>query len=174
MTKKWLEGLANDNPKEISLEITAEQLRFILKHLKEWKSASPSGSHPGHWIAALDDPVLLELYRHIIMIPFKHGFAPSRWQHGNDAMLLKEIQNYKTHKLRIIVLLECEKNLGYKVYYSYQGMESAEKNGFFTEATHSNRKGHQAINAVIINSNQIDTIRPRQQGHEPLSISASG
>ena len=115
---------------EMTEEITLEQFADRLKAWSERTSTSPSGRHLGHykalarklWIKEADEDwdykeissyqsYLLQCHHLVVKLCLKHGYSLKRWQNVVNVMILKEPNNHKIHRLRVIHLFEADYNL---------------------------------------------------------------
>ena len=70
-------------------EVTLTMFKNTFGGLSEKKSSSNSGRHIGHYKAALECEIAMEIHCRMMSIPFKHGIAPDRWTRVTDVMLEK-------------------------------------------------------------------------------------
>jgi hypothetical protein len=54
---------------------------------------------------------LLQAHLDIINYGLLHGYSLQRWQHAVNVMILKEPDNHKIHRLRVLHLFEADCNL---------------------------------------------------------------
>jgi hypothetical protein len=87
------------NHKEVTIHITTDMFISCYKTVNEKTSSSPSGCHVGHYKAATKFEPLVALHTMMMSIPFKAGFAPSRWSNIIDTMLEKKVGCPEIHCL---------------------------------------------------------------------------
>ena len=74
----------------IDITITGENFRSSFKKLPEHTASSPSGRHLSHYKVLARDERLPGLIATMISLPFRIGFAPSRWRTAIQIMLEKD------------------------------------------------------------------------------------
>jgi hypothetical protein len=68
----------------------------------------------------------------MMSLPFEYGFAPKRWTNSIDVMLEKKRGQQKIHTLRIIALVEADRNTALKIIFR-KLMKNAERSGLSDE-----------------------------------------
>jgi hypothetical protein len=58
-----------------------------------------------------DSLTLLQVHLDIINYCMHHGYSLQRWQQVVNVMILKEVNNHKIHRLRVLHLFEADCNL---------------------------------------------------------------
>jgi hypothetical protein len=154
-------------------ELTMDEFVGKIKVWRETTSTSPSGRHLGHYktvgkpIAyactreerdALEDDRIAILQAHLDIINYcmYHGYSLQRWQQVVNVMILKEVNNHKIHRLRVLHLFEADYNLILGVKWR-QLMRHAEANHTLNEGQYGSRAGREAssLNLLEILKNEI-------------------
>ena len=119
---------ARTNLDEIKDTITIEEWTEKIRTWPEKTSTSPSGFHLSHSKALVnpisiedddDATAQLEQQRHqliewqvtMLNLAISHCYSLSRWKHIVNVMILKEPNNHRIHRLRVIHLYEQDYNL---------------------------------------------------------------
>eukprot|EP00957_Ditylum_brightwellii_P023432 1768749-Ditylum_brightwellii.AAC.1 len=89
-------------------------------------------------------------------IPFLLGFTPSRWQKAIDIMLGKDPESPKITQLRIIVIVEGHTNAIMKVIWNKRLVPLAGKTGLISPVQFGNRKGHTALDVLLLKVVTLD------------------
>lgn len=160
---QWIKDLAHTRQtrrrRPVKTRISGEQWAGPFKKIQERTASSLSNRHIGHYKAALEDADLTNLHAEMTLLPFIHGFAPDRWIRLIDAMLKKDPGLPKLHRLWIIVLLEADMNMGFKILYNYRMIPHAEKLNLIPREHFGNQKGVQALHCVRIKVLLLDMMR---------------
>jgi hypothetical protein len=129
------------------------------KKMRE-STASAPGSHYGHYkTAALaatlpvnhaDHTTLIaEIYAIMLLLPLKHGFAPSRWRKCINAILEIIPGQPRIEKLRIIMLYEADFNFMLKLIWGKRLVRHAEKYKCLGTENKGSRSGYQMTDAML-------------------------
>eukprot|EP00957_Ditylum_brightwellii_P079657 6057365-Ditylum_brightwellii.AAC.1 len=89
-------------------------------------------------------------------LTFLLGFTPSRWQKTIDIMLEKDPGSPKITQLQIIVIVEGDMNAIIKVIWNRRLVLVAETTGLISPVHFSNRKGHTALDALLLKVVTLD------------------
>ena len=88
--------------------------RSVTEFRDSWKIRKESTSsrllHFGHFKASLKDDLTSLAHYMFAEIPFRTGYAPNRWKHATQLMILKKAGLTNVEKLRTIVLFEVDFN----------------------------------------------------------------
>jgi hypothetical protein len=112
----------------IKPELTLDEFTGKLRIWRESTSTSPSGRHLGHYKAVcrpiayacepheredLEESRLALLQAHLAIINYclRHGYSLLRWHEVVNVMILKEANNHRIHRLRVLHLFEADYNL---------------------------------------------------------------
>ena len=77
----------------------------------------------------------------------RHGYAFDRWKKTFNTMILKEPDNYKIHRLRVIHIYEADYNLFLSIMWG-KLVKLAEKHGKLPEGQYGGRPGAEAHRPV--------------------------
>ena len=129
MTKLFIENLQQEQLCELLLDrLTEEEYNLKMKRWPEKTSTSPSQIHLGHHKAPYarhglekdsDRATALEAIQRnvksarvkLINFTITEGYSFDRWQNVINTMILKEPNNFKIHRLRVIHIYEADYNL---------------------------------------------------------------
>ena len=85
---------------------------------KEQKSSSPSGGHFGYKCLIRMSNQVQEIFAHMLNIPARTGYSPTRWRKAIDVLLMKNPNDHRVHRTRPIPLLEADGNDSFKLLAS--------------------------------------------------------
>jgi hypothetical protein len=147
----------------IDITITAADFQTSsFTKLPENTSSSPSGRHLTHYKLLACDANLSALLATMITIPFRHGFAPSRWLTAIQIMLEKDPGNPQIHCLRVIQLLEADMNLAFRLLWGRRLVHHALSHDALTTWNFGNLPGVSCLSAVLLKVISYDYIRARR------------
>eukprot|EP00957_Ditylum_brightwellii_P059956 4552132-Ditylum_brightwellii.AAC.1 len=86
----------------------------------------------------------------MMILPFQHGFATTRWSKAIDVMLEKITGLPKITKLRIIVIVEGNMNRILKVIWNKCLVPRMEEQNMPSEVQFGNRKGRTALDTLLL------------------------
>jgi hypothetical protein len=143
----------------ISTNISTEDWISGWMKMRESTVSAPGGHH-GHYKTAAtvarlphDHPqhkrVLAEIYATMLSMPLAHGFAPTRWQYGVDAILEKITGKPMIEKLWIIMLYEADFNFVLKLIWRRRLVRHAEKYKCLGSSNHQLRAGQHTVDALL-------------------------
>lgn len=139
--------------------VTEEDFIQTFQYTKESTSLSPSGHHTGHYKAALKAPVLVQLHRNMMSLPFQHGFAPEWWTRVKDIMLEKEEGNSRCHRLCIIALFESDFNQAKCILIGCRLTHHLAETKMISDMQYGSVPGKQCISTVLKKVFSHDHIR---------------
>jgi hypothetical protein len=161
------------SPDVIKPELSLAEFTGKLCIWRESTSMSPSGRHLGHYkalcrpIAYACDPheqddlkesrlALLQAHLEIINYCLRHGYSLTRWQDVVNVMILKDPNNHRIHRLRVLHLFEADYNLILGVKWR-QLMRHAESNQTLNDGQYGSRSGREAtgLNLLEVLKNEI-------------------
>ena len=87
--------------------------KAIFNKAKESTASSPSGIRYGHYIAALDNDLLIAVNANFMQVPFSFRFPLKHWKKSVHCMLQKKAKPYMT-KLHIVQFFEADFNSALK------------------------------------------------------------
>ena len=91
--------------KNMQYNLNNETYKDMFTKSKEYTASSPSGIHYGHYIAALDNELLISVNAIFMQVTLSLQFPLERWTNSVHCMLQKKANPYLT-KLRIIQIFE--------------------------------------------------------------------
>jgi len=91
-------------------EVNETMFKSTFSGLSEKKSSSNSSRHIGHFKAALECEMAMEIHCRMMSIPFKHGITPDRLTIVTGVMLKNNPRVPRLHRLRVIQLIEADLN----------------------------------------------------------------
>jgi hypothetical protein len=147
-------------------------------HVRGWRrarertSAGPSGLHFGHFMA-LARSEHGEIEAMMAQMPYEFGFAPQRWTWGTEVMILKQLGNFCTWKLRAILLYEADFNFNNK-RLGREMMYFAEAKGWIAKEQYGSRKNLSAIEHCLNKMLSFDLIRQLKRTAVLCSNDAKG
>lgn len=100
----------------IDITITGYDFQTSFKTLPENTASSPC-RHLTHYKVFAQDDVLSSIIAYMISLPFRLGFAPTRWLKAIQVMLEKDRGPPLITRLRVIQLLEADMNLAFRVLW---------------------------------------------------------
>ncbi len=97
-----------DNVPAAQLNRTVEEYKTSWEKMNE--RISSRQLHFGHFKAATRDPTVIDMHYKMAEIPYRTGYAPTRWKNATQVMILKKAGLYDVERLRTIVLYEADFN----------------------------------------------------------------
>ena len=167
MTRIFIKNLRKDDLAEILMaEITEAEYDNKMKKWPERTTTSPSGVDLGHYKSVYahhtlkkgtTEAVQLEALRQdikdarrkLLNFGLFNGYAYTRWQKVINTMILKEKNNYKIHKLRVIHIYEADYNMFLALMWR-KLVKLAEGNGTLPESQYGGAPGKDAHTPVFI------------------------
>ena len=151
---------------KIDTTISISDFQSYWQRADEKVSSSFSGCHFGHYKAASFSKDLSALHAAKLTACARKGIVLPRWTVGLTVLLEKTPGNNRIHKMRGIVLVECDFNWYMKVVVARRMLQSAqEKNQVPIECFA--KKGSNCINAVMTKIMLCDESRTH---HHPACI----
>ena len=98
----------------------------------------------------------------MISLPFKIGFAPSRWRTAIQIMLEKDPGDPQIHRLRVIQLLEADMNLAFPLLWGRRLVYHALSYDVLTKWNFGNLPGASCLSALLLKVVSYDYIRARR------------
>jgi hypothetical protein len=162
ITQLLLKQCASVSPPDaIPQLLTLDNFTGKLRIWREETSTSPSGRHLDHY-KAVCRPIdyackpwekatyeesrltLLQAHLDVINYCLLHGYSLQRWHQVDNIMILKEPNNHKIHRLRVLHLFEADYNLVLLGVKWRQLMRHAEHNHLLNEGQYGSRSGREA------------------------------
>ena len=156
----------------LSQYVTVEEFRGKIKVWRESVSTSPSGRHLGTY-KALFQPIDYQLeenlkrslqeiqkdisqtHVHMINYAIKHRHAYDRWKNITNVMILKDPDNYKIHRLRIIHLFECDYNFFLGLKWK-DALHKAQKEKTLDDSQYGSRPGRCPQTVTLMEELRLD------------------
>jgi len=120
-------------------EVTLTMFKNAFSGLSEKKSSSNSGRHIGHYKAALECEIAMEIHCRMMSIPFKHGITPDRWTKVTDVMLEKNPGVPRLHRLRVIQLIEADLNQCLLILFTRPMVHTSDRHSLIHQSQWSTR-----------------------------------
>ena len=138
----------------IKITITMEDFQSSFKTLSENTASSPSGRHFIHYkVLARDDSIATPLAFMTITLPFRLGFAPTRWLTAIQFMLEKDSGNPLITRLQVIQLLEANMNLAFRLLWGRRLVYHALHHNALTRWNFGNiPAGASCLSAILLKS----------------------
>ena len=119
--KAYMEVMAAnklDTIDSIKTKLSIEQYRNFWNKKKENTATSPFELHIGHFksVTGKGQEEILDMNRHMLLLPIKFGFVPKRWAQTVQIMFEKDKGSPWTHRLRIIELFDSQLNAGMQFF----------------------------------------------------------
>ncbi len=144
ITQAYFESIAN-NKKSIKkithAHLSLEEYKKFWKRKKEGTVTSPFGLHVGHYKAACQNDLILNVHRIMRLLPFQTGLVPNRWRKTVQTMLEKDQGQPWVHRLRIIELFDAQVNAGFQVFIGRKMVWEAVKNQQLHPASYGSTPG---------------------------------
>lgn len=158
--------------KQIPITITDEDYIRYWSRVKESTSSSASGLHFGHYKAALRFPYLIRFHAMKLQLALQTGLYFDRWANGMSVMLEKEAGVILVEKLRAILLMEADFNMGNKLIYGVRMMSHARKVGVIPQE-HFAEKEKTAQEGKMVGNFFWDVSRQRRVPAAAASVDAA-
>ena len=159
-------GVKIVNEEGSEIEISPEEFKDFIKKIKEFTSSSMSGTHYGHYKAAIQDEFSTKLLAQQLTVIARSGIPPENWSVGLQVMLEKIAGICLVEKLRYIQLYEADFNFYNQFVFGKRAMNSLTENGFIPEELFS-QKGSTAEDAKFDKTLTMDISR---QSRTPMTI----
>ena len=136
----------------------------IDEHVSFWKKArentqsSMSGLHFGFYKTTATVALLATTVSNFIRIPFKTGYATTRFSNSLNVSILKEQGNYNPEKQRTIHFIEAGFAEGCQFIFARRMMHNAKVRDVIPEVQYARKKG-KAIDAVLQKVLTLDHFR---------------
>ena len=153
------------DPPEIPIAITADNIAQGYKIWRESTETSPSGLHLSLykiWLHKTDDDTIMttkeffNIYSILYNKALQYGYPISRWRLIHNIFILKELGNYRIHRLRFLHIIEAELNQLRREIITKRLLKNAEEHNFLTEHQYGGRQGREAIDVPVLQAWQIE------------------
>ena len=158
----------------VTPELSLDEYRMFWKKKRETTVTSPYGLHVGHYKAALHKLNILNVHRILLLIPFKLGLVPGRWQTTVQTMIEKEPGTPWIHRLRIIELFDAQANAGFQIFVGRKMMQYAVQNGLLQAESFGSTPGKMATSALVQKLVTVDQLRIERRAGGIFDCDASG
>jgi len=142
----------------INMDLSFDQYTSFWRKAKEDTSCFPSALSFSTMKAGSFDSSIASLDCSMTRIPLKYGFAPNRWKHCLDVMLLKKSGITDLSGLRTIVLFPVDCNYAFK-HVGRSMMRIAEQTKSLAPEQYGSRKRHKAIDLAVNKALTFDILR---------------
>eukprot|EP00957_Ditylum_brightwellii_P165564 12604010-Ditylum_brightwellii.AAC.1 len=119
-------------PASVRTNLTLEEFKDTVTKQSKMTTSSSSIRHYSHYKAVLTDNSICIVHTIMMMLPFRIGFTPRRWQKAIDVMLEKDLGDPKINQLRIIVIVEGDINIIMKIILNKHLVPTAESSNFLS------------------------------------------
>ena len=162
--KAYMEGMAAkklDTIDSIKIKLSIEQYRDFWNKKKENTATSPFGLHIGHFksVTGKGQEDILDMHRHMLLLPLKFGFVPKRWAQTVQIMLEKDKGSPWTHRLRIIELFDSQLNAGMQIFFGKRMVTKALQLGQIHDSAYGSVPQRTAQDAVLEKIISLDMMR---------------
>jgi hypothetical protein len=145
-----------------SMNLSTEQYVTFWKKAKESTSAYPDALSFSTMKAGAFSHLISQIECMLTRIPLKGGYAPRRWKHCLDVMILKRLGITHLDSLRSIVLFPADCNYAFK-HIGRQMMYNAEKAKALAPEQYGSRKRHRATDLATNKTLTYNILRQRKQ-----------
>jgi hypothetical protein len=186
MLSQWEKPEAIRSLEPVNMSLTLDQYRSFWNKANENISCYPSALSFSTMKAGSFDPDISFVDCTLTKIPLERGFAPSRWKHCLDVMILKKSGVTDLSGLRTIVLFPVDCNYAFK-HVGRAMMKTAEQANALAPEQYGSRKRHRSINLAVNKALTFDILRQLKRpgavcsndakscydliGHTPASLS---
>ena len=160
----YMEGMAAsrlDIINSIQISLSLDKYRDFWQKKRENTATSPFGLHIGHFKSVLhpDHHHILDIHRHMMVIPFQYGYVPKRWAQTVQIMLEKDKGTPWTHRLRIIELFDSQLNAGMQIFFGKQMVYKALEMGQIHQSAYGSVPQRTAQDAIVEKIISLDLMR---------------
>jgi len=142
----------------LKMAMSVESYVKYWKKAKENTSCYPSALSFSTMKAGAFDPQIAALDCQLTRIPLIAGFAPARWKHCLDVMIMKKSGVTDLSGLRTIVLFPVGCNYAFK-HVGREMMKVAESTKSLAPEQYGSRKRHKAIDLAVNKALTFDILR---------------
>ena len=132
----------------LKMELSLESYIQFWKKARESTSCYPSELSFSTMKAGASDQDIAMLDCTLTRLPLQIGFAPKRWKHCLDVMLMKKSGATELSGLRTIVFFPVDCNFAFK-HVGRAMMKIAEHTKFLAPEQYGSRKRHKAIDLAV-------------------------
>jgi hypothetical protein len=122
------------------ITITPEDFKQFWRRVKEFTSLSMSGVHYGHYKAAIQDNLSMEILAQQLTVIARSGIPPGSWSIGLQVMLEKIAGVCLVEKLRAIQLYEADFNCYNQFIFGSQPMQTLRNSSYILEELFSQKR----------------------------------
>jgi hypothetical protein len=159
-------GIKILNSEGNKITITPEDFKQFWRGVKEFTSLSMSGVHYGHYKAAIQDNLSMEILAQQLTIKTRSSIPPESWSIGLQVVLEKIAGVCLVEKLRAIQLYVADFNCYNQFIFGSQAMQTLTNSGYILEKLFS-QKGNTAEDAKLGITLMADLSR---QARHPMTI----
>jgi hypothetical protein len=162
-------GIKIINGEGSEIVITPDDFKFFWKKVNEFTSSSVSGVHYGHYKAAIQDELILEVLALQLTVVARSGIPPKNWSVGLQEMLEKIAGVCLVKKLQAIQLYEADFNCYNQFIFGRSAMQALTASGYIPEELFS-QKGSTAEDAKFHKTLMADLSR---QACHPMIVTST-
>jgi hypothetical protein len=158
MLSQWEKPEAIRSLEPVNMSLSLEQYRYFWNKANENVSCYPSALSFSTMKAGSFDPDISFVDCTLTKIPLERGFAPSRWKHCLDVMILKKSGVTDLSGLWTIILFPVDCNYAFK-HVGRTMMKTAEQANALAPEQYGIRKRHRSINLAVNKALTFDILR---------------
>jgi hypothetical protein len=140
------------------MEMSLDSYVSFWKKAREDTSCYPSALSFSTMKAGATDTDIAALDCTMTILPLRYGYAPQRWKHCLDVMIMKKSGVTDLSGLRTIVLFPVDCNFAFK-HVGRSMLVVAEKTGALAPGQYGSRKRHKAMDLAVNKVLTFDILR---------------
>ena len=174
----FVQSLKKQHPLQTAEHLTTMEVQQRLKLWTEATTTSPSGLHLGHYKALVNShlhsckkeededrieydtyqQVLLQFRTNLLNYAIKWRYSLQRWHTVINRMLMKDNNNWRIHRLRVIHLYEADYSMLLAIHWR-NTLHQAEDHSLLNKGTFGSRPNRSAITPVFLEEMMLEVTR---------------